>query len=493
MKKIILIPILLFCVNCVNAQPNVSVDERFELTGVAFRLTGDEIFIHKVPENYVADIDSCFSKYKDHELVRYLRKMIEARKRHFDFSVIADLAADVEITPKGIVWTRKWEAFYESEEYSQRDNAWSRAELKEYLRLLNKFYKDTKFHQFFVAHSSFYAVAEENMRQIVGRIDTAWFSDFFGQPFSLENVWVVPANGRHNFSLNRTDARGVEHHHCVMGFTGRMDSMADLSTFTALIHEICHNYNNPVCDRYHDSFQTISDSIYPYVMEDLNYRHYGYESILYEGMNRLCEYAYYQAHHTMDSATLKEEIIYEELSGFIWLGEMLDYLKVFYLNRDRFPNYEAFMPQLVEFMHQVVDIFQRYYMPKRKMYNLLWPQVIATYPANGSVVDTNLSKVIIMFSRPMCDASIVCLIDNDSILPLPLKRGCMRMNEKGEWEYVYERTECVYWKDPYTYVLPLSEPLKPKSRYGFYVNGRYFTEKQYFFGTRSVKLIFETK
>ena len=491
MKKIILIPILLFCVNCVNAQPNVSVDERFELTGVAFRLTGDEIFIHKVPENYVADIDSCFSKYKDHELVRYLRKMIEARKRHFDFSVIADLAADVEITPKGIVWTRKWEAFYESEEYSQRDNAWSRAELKEYLRLLNKFYKDTKFHQFFVAHSSFYAVAEENMRQIVGRIDTAWFSDFFGQPFSLENVWVVPANGRHNFSLNRTDARGVEHHHCVMGFTGRMDSTVNISKFTVLIHEICHNYNNPVCDRYHDSFQTISDSIYPYVKEDLVYNNYGYESILYEGMNRLCEFAYYQAHHTLDSALFEECVFSEELDGFLWLGEMLDYLNVFYLNRDRFPNYESFMPQLVSFMRQVVDNLHKYYLPKRSMYQMLYPRVVATYPANGSVVATNISKVILIFSRPMCNAAIVSFVDNDSILPLPLERGRMRMNEKGDLEY--ENTTCPYWKDPYTYVLPLSEPLKPKSRYGFYVNGRYFTEKQYYFGTRSVKLIFETK
>ncbi len=492
MNKFFLTLVLFFCGIWISAQPNVSVDERFELTGVAFRLTGDEIFIHKVPENYVADIDSCFSKYKDHELVRYLRKMIEARKRHFDFSVIADLAADVEITPKGIVWTRKWEAFYESEEYSQRDNAWSRAELKEYLRLLNKFYKDTKFHQFFVAHSSFYAVAEENMRQIVGRIDTAWFSDFFGQPFSLENVWVVPANGRHNFSLNRTDARGVEHHHCVMGFTGRMDSMADLSKFTVLIHEICHNYNNPVCDRYRDSFQTISDSIYPYVMDDLNFRHYGYSSILYEGMNRLCEYAYYQAHHSMDSAMLEENIFYEELNGYIWLGEMLDYLKVFYLNRDRFPNYEAFMPQLVSFMQQVVDNLHIYYLPKRRMYNMLWPKIVATYPANGSVVDTNIDKVIIIFSRPMQDVRVVSFVDGDNILPLPLKHGCKYKNEKGEWEFDYESTECPYWKDQYTYVLPLSEPLKPKSRYGFNVPG-FFSEKQFYFCVKSYDLIFETR
>ena len=491
MKKILLTSVMFICTIWANAQPNVSVDERFELTGIVFRLTGERIFTHSVPENYVADIDSCFSKYKEHELIQFLRRILDARKRHFGFNVIADLAADVEITPKGIVWTKKWKTLCESEEYDQQDDALSRAELKEYLRLLNKFYKDTKFHQFFVAHGEFYATVEENMRQIVGRIDTAWFSDFFGQPFSLENVWVVPANGRHNFSLNKTDSKGTFHHNCVLGYTAKMDGAANSRIFRVLIHEICHNYNNPVCDRYHDSFQSISDSIYTYVKEDLVYNNYGYESILYEGMNRLCEFAYYQAHHTLDSALFEECIFSEELDGFLWFGEMLDYLNVFYLNRDRFPNYETFMPQLVEFMHQVVDNLHKYYLPKRSMYQMLYPRVVTTYPANGSVVDTNISKVIIMFSRPMCNATIVSFVDNDSILPLPLERGSMRMNEKGDREY--ENTTCPYWKDQYTYVLPLKESLKPKSRYGFYVNGRYFTEKQYYFGTRSVKLIFETK
>ena len=148
MKKIILLLILLFCVIWANAQTKVSVDERFELTGIVFRLTGERIFTHSVPDDYVSDIDSCFSKYKDHEMIQFLRGILDVRKRHLDFSVIADLAADVEITPKGIVWTKKWKPFYESEEYSRQDDAWSKAELMEYLRLLNKFYKDTKFHQF---------------------------------------------------------------------------------------------------------------------------------------------------------------------------------------------------------------------------------------------------------------------------------------------------------------------------------------------------------
>ena len=185
-------------------------------------------------------------------------------------------------------------------------------------------------------------------------------------------------------------------------------------------------------------------------------------------------------------------IFFEELDGFIWLGEMMNYLKVFYLNREKFPDYEAFMPQLVLFMQQVADCMQNYYLPKKRSYNLLQPQVIATYPANGAVVDTSIDKVIFIFSRPMCYASIVSFVDSDSILPLPLKRNYYPINDKGEKEFDYESIEFPHWKDRYTYVLPLAEPLKPKSKYGFKI-ARYFTEIQYYFGSRTFELIFETK
>ena len=92
---VVLFPIFTF------GQPKVRVSECFELTGVAFRLSGYDVFVHSEPENYVADMDAWFSKYKEHELVKFIKKTIGA-KHVLEFNFITDMAADIEITPKGL-------------------------------------------------------------------------------------------------------------------------------------------------------------------------------------------------------------------------------------------------------------------------------------------------------------------------------------------------------------------------------------------------------
>ena len=49
----------------------------------------------------------------------------------------------------------------------------------------------------------------------------------------------------------------------------------------------------------------------------------------------------------------------------------------------------------------------------------------------------------------------------------------------------------ISWVDGYTYKVPLSEPLKPKTKYGFRIN-RPVSDK-YHYGIPPYDLIFETK
>ena len=138
-----------------SGQMQVHVDERFELTSIAFRLTGESIHTPPTPANYVKDIDDYFSQYKDHELVEFIRNHIITSEHNFGFSIVSGLAADVEITPKGIVYTKKWDLAYDPDK-NDPQYCLTHEELKEYLRLLNNFYKDTKFHSFYEQHRNFY-------------------------------------------------------------------------------------------------------------------------------------------------------------------------------------------------------------------------------------------------------------------------------------------------------------------------------------------------
>ena len=462
----------------VFGQTNIGIDERFELVSIAFRLTGQQAFVHTDPTNYVANIDNYFSKYKDHELIKYLSQMFGSRSV-IELGTVVGLAADIEITPKGIVPTSRWIPFVNYEEYGvkKEDWSWSVTEYKECVRLLNKFYKDTKFHQFFLSNQSFYDSIEREFQKLVNQIDTAWFQDIFGKPYKMDNIWLVPANGVHNFAVMSKDAAGKKYNNCAIGCS-RTNSSGEvvfgIPTFKTLIHEVCHNYVSPICEQYQEYFKEICDTLYnTKVGKVLKANAYGDpNAVTYEGINRLCEFYYYQTHNTLDSEELNRRTHDEIIHGFIWFEEMLRFMEVFSSNRDIYPDFQSFVPQLHGFLSEVVNLMDKYYWPK---YQLLCPRVVATYPANGAVVDTNVTAVYVFFSQPMYTPMqfYFGVDDPDNIALLPVD------------------FDNITWEDAYTYKVPLREPLKPKTKYGFRIDKP--VSDEYHYGTYPYDLIFETK
>ena len=457
-----------------SGQMQVHVDERFELTSIAFRLTGESIHTPTTPANYVKEIDDYFSQYKDHELVEFIRNHIITSEHNFGFSIVSGLAADVEITPKGIVYTKKWNLAYDPDK-NDPQYCLTHEELKEYLRLLNKFYKDTKFHSFYAHHRDFYHIAEMNMQEWVNQIDTAWFSEFFGKPFQMDNIWLVPANGEHNFAITRYNAEGEQFNNIALGCSST-DSLGniifDLPDFGVLLHEICHNYTLPILMSALSDFRPICDTLFQYddVRSALTRWHYGAVSISIEGINRLCEFCYYQAHHTYEPEELKLRVKSQEYTGFIWFGEMLEFMNNFSSHRDLYPYFDSFLPQLKGFLQQVAANMYSYYIPKMRR-----PMVISTFPANGTVVDTTISEVVLVFSESMFTGLVWTHYPEDSIgvQPLPVD------------------FDNLYWRDDHTYVIPLQEPLKRYTTYGFSLSPNVTNVFRY--RATPYDLIFETK
>ena len=158
--------------------------------------------------------------------------------------------------------------------------------------------------------------------------------------------------------------------------------------------------------------------------------------------------------------------------GFIWIEEMVNYMTLFHHNRSEYPNFEDFLPALESFLEQCVELMDSYYSPK---YHLLRPQVVATNPISGAVVDTNLHYVVIQFSKPMQKIRSLARIPENDISPLPVDE------------------DNIHWADPFTYNMPLREPLKPNSKYGYRVKTWFSDAIYYFKMEKDYDLIFETK
>lgn len=472
-KKYLALIVFIAQIPIVFAQIGAKTDERLELTTVVLRLTGENAFTRAPESKYTADVDSHFSKFKNHELINFVKRTIHSRKV-LNLPLPVELAGDIKITSKGIVLNDSWNISIE-DSVNVNEGTWTLKEIKEYARLLNKFYKDTDFHTFYLNHTKFYSEVQDSLNRIVSQIDTSWFMDFFGKPFEMANIWVAPLLGPHNFMDMRIGKDGKEYHNCAIGLT-RFDSFGapqfDQKTFMVLIHEICHNYNNPICEKYEKDFLPICDTLLNYVGESLG--HYGQStSVLYEGLNRVCEYSYYMTHHSLDEEYLDFRICDEEYSGFVWMGEILKYMEIFHNNRNLFPTYEHFMPQLRLFYENVMENMDNYYLPKMKLQE---PQVVATYPAKNSIVDTTITKVEIIFSQPMQTGFLWYRPVDSAYNALPLPADF----------------DNLYWLNEYHYVIPLQTPLKPNNRYGIRAHNRVPSKK---YGTPTIPydLIFETK
>lgn len=473
LKIILTLVVLVSQSVAVLAQISAKTDERLELTTVVLRLTGEDAFTYAPESKYTADVDAYFSKFKDHELINFIKRTIHSRKV-LNLPLPVELAGDIKITSKGIVLNDLWNLSI-GDSVSVNEGTWTLKEIKEYVRLLNKFYKETDFRTFYLNHVDFYSEVQDSLNRIVSQIDTSWFMDFFGKPFEMANIWVVPLLGPLNFMDMRIGNDGEEYHNCAIGidcFDSLSTPLFDHRTLVVLIHEICHNYNNPICKKYEKDFLPICDTLLTYVGESLG--HYGQNiSILYEGLNRVCEFSYFMAHKSLTEEYLDMRINHEEYSGFVWLSEMLKYMEVFHNNRDLFPTYEHFMPQLKMFYEDVVSKMDNYYLPKMKLQE---PQVVATFPAKNSIIDTTITKVEIIFSQPMQTGPLFAWnVDSTyNALSLPVD------------------FDNLYWLNEYHYVIPLLEPLKPNSRYGVRVP-YHIPNKKYGFAAVPYDLIFETK
>lgn len=475
MKKNIITCILFILSIGVSAQTKIHVDERFELTSIVFRLTEDVAFVHSTPANYIASIDNYFSPYKNHELVDFVKKTMYS-KSSLNIAFPAFLASDIRITSKGIVWTDEWVATIHADDTLQENYMWTKSELQEYLKLLNNFYKDTRFRKFYDAHAAYYQEIEDAFAKIANKIDTAWFRAFFGSPYCMDNIWLVPAIGNDNFAINRVDRQGKEHHNCVVSCVNINSAgkpYFDDVVFSVLIHESCHNYCNPILRKHKASFIDVCDTLFEHVKNDLSGYYYGTPlAILYEGINRACEYSYYIEHHTFSDSVLNYKLKREMKTGFIWIEEMVNYMTLFRCNRKEYPLFEDFVPSLETFLKQCVELMDTYYLPK---YHLLRPRVVATNPISGAVVNTDLHFVAIQFSKPMQKITAMATIPGDDLLKLPIDK------------------DGIHWADSFTYVMPLREPLKPNSKYGYRVNTWFSDAVDNFRMEKSFDLIFETK
>ena len=102
-----------------------------------------------------------------------------------------------------------------------------------------------------------------------------------------------------------------------------------------------------------------------------------------------------------DERMARRAIASEHAAGFLWTADLFERLARYEAQRDRYPTFAAFVPEIADYFHWLsprIDSVVASWEARR-------PRLVATIPADGdTIVSAALDSIVLPFDRPMSGA-----------------------------------------------------------------------------------------
>lgn len=392
-KNVLFITILIFLSFRVISQ-NITlvpvVDERTELLSIVFRLSGAKEYVNNSIKDYAVFIDNYFTKYKEDKVIFYAKKL--RKENSVSYDAVMSMAIHLELN-NGIFKLK------ENIETQSLDKRWG-DNAREFIILLNDFYKKTNFHTFFLENKPIYEIAETRFSEIITNIDLNWFEKYYGaKPKGTFNLRISLTNGGMSYGPKIINNNGNEDMYAIIGAyetdsIGRPLCPQDFSE--TVIHEFNHSFCNNLIDRFYPEMKIVADNFYKLVEDKMKSQAYSSsKTMLYELLVRASVIKYLQE-HGVSEIKINQMISTEQSDGFIWIDQLVVALSTYENSRRENPTLEKFMPEIV--------VLQNSLSPKElfKNMDIKRPQISSFSIKNNSQdVDPTIKELIITFDRPM--------------------------------------------------------------------------------------------
>lgn len=351
MKKIIVIVLSVFCIQAYAGQITVEkprVDKRVELLSIVFRLAGKPEYTSSRFALYTDRIDAYFKPYKDHELIRYTRSVIDSDKIAYDAVMSMAVNLDEKLD------------FLSATDGSSLDNRWKKEHAEHFVRLLKTFHKDTRFDTFVRDNSGLYEETSKRFLPVFEQLDQKWFESFYGKESQDRFVIIHSlANGGNNYGATVTHTDGSRTVYAILGTwltdSGNMPVFPMDTYFPILVHEFNHSFVNPVTTKHLESLEKNAKRIFSLKEEQFTQQAYGdWTIMLSEALVRAAVIKYMKDHH-FSNEDLNREIQQENDRGFIWIVDLVKELYQYDKERSRYPSLEAYMPRIAEAYQRFAD------------------------------------------------------------------------------------------------------------------------------------------
>lgn len=409
-----------------HAGPQVrfSADERFELTSIAAGMAGyEEYTMCRIP-SYREDIAETFGVYRNHELIQYMRLLRATRGIAYD--AVASSAQMLLISGDSVALHPD----ADPERLCMADPRWTPEAITRYVDLLDRFYRDTRFREFFESHRDLY----DKGSALVGKycdIDTTWFHSFFGKYLGHPELHLSFVNGPSNYAL--PDRGSMPGYGILMGVDFDLLDSAQLKMFEAghmsflrtVVHELCHNFSGPIFGRHAARFEKAGERLFrdSVIRKMVTESAYGAPDIMTsEWLNTLCESMYFREHgllypedYYIDRRSLRLSFLtsVEVRTTFLWLASSIDMMDGFYADRKRYRTVEDYIPEIAGYYRHL----SRHIGDEKEFVQSLYPQV-----TDVSVDSTSRRDTVVLslsFSKPMRTNSYAVMQHPDSCIVRP--------------------------------------------------------------------------
>lgn len=393
MQKVWLFIILVSTTYLTYSQNNKltpTVDERTELLGVVFRLAEADEYVNNTLPTYPKEIDEYFARFKNHEVVKFVKKV--RAKRGVSYDAVMSMAINIEITDSI--------RFLPNVSIDNLDSRWGVKNAKIFLGYLNRFYRESNFHQFYQNHSEIYSIATENFNYLLKELDTQWFDNFYGVKTSGEFNIVVSLTNQGNYGPKITHNDGREDIYAIMGISNT-DSLGNpifsQSVFGIIIHEFNHSFCNPLVDGHYSNLRKEAKQFYNGNSTLFKEQAYGdSKTVMYEMLVRACVIKYFQQKKE-NPEYINQFIAYEKRNGFLWIDRLVDWLDIYVDNRDKYPAMDSFMHEIS------LRIKGLSFEKVKKDYETFFvAKIISSNIPNGAInVDPTTKNIVVTFNIAM--------------------------------------------------------------------------------------------
>ncbi len=313
-----------------NPEPYFS--ETVELMGLIWSLAGAEAYEYYV-HSVANSADRYFASFKDHKAVELAKQCSDWMAIKLGIQTIVNNEGDIVLDPNYL-----------------DETGLNKTQQNDILVAVNDFYKESKFHEWFISTQKEQEQAIASFKSICN-FDYTWLDSFYGKNDKISSRIILGfIAGHHGFGPSIMRKDGILVLSPVLGHVyqkgGNVIYNNDIRN---LVHEFSHPFCNPLIDAHWNSISKKVNEVFFKVRDVLaSNGYYDAYNLISESFVRASVIRYMMTHNQEYKISPSQTLAIEESRGFLFVKPLLKVLERREQEADKYPTMADFMPEIIK-------------------------------------------------------------------------------------------------------------------------------------------------